>query len=169
MKITKCSSFTFINRVWNKVLNKKTVYESIKWKTANHWLFWTEQKCLKRKWLNKIWTKLCTPHTHPLTPIHQHTQLSTKRALKKNLCCKECESKISYFHVSMMSSMSALLLLIGVLPSGATKSSESFLFGLPHIPSTLSISKTEGIIWRCWIQVLCTLYLTLVPEGREIC
>lgn len=88
-----------------------------------------------------VYTTHTSTHTNPPT----HTAFN-KTSFKKNLCCKECESKISYSHVLMILSMSALLLLIGVLPSGATKSSESFLFGLPHIPSTLSISKTEGII-----------------------
>lgn len=58
-------------------------------------------------------------------------------------------TKISYFHVLIMLSMSSLLSLAGVLPSGATKSSVLSPFALPQIPSTLPISKTEGIIWRC--------------------
>lgn len=95
-----------------------------------------------------------------------------KILLKKNkFLSKEFvirSTKISYFQVLIMLSMSSLLSLAGVLPSGATKSSESSPFASPQIPSKLPISKTEGIIWRCWIQSLYTLYFTEVPEGRVI-
>lgn len=95
-----------------------------------------------------------------------------KNIIKKNkFLSKEFvirSTKISYFQVLIMLSMSSLLSLAGVLPSGATKSSESSPFASPQIPSKLPISKTEGIIWRCWIQSLYTLYFTVVPEGTVI-
>lgn len=104
-----------------------------------------------------------TRKSHEIVLSSNQTYLATfysEKVFPKNLWLRS--TKISYFQVLIMLSMSP------VVPSGATKSSELSPFALPQIPSKLPISKTEGTIWRCWIQLPFTLYFTEVPEGRVI-
>lgn len=68
-----------------------------------------------------------------------------------------------------MISMSRLLSLAGLVPSGAKMLSFWSLFAFPHIPFMFPISKTEGIICRYWIQLPATIYFIIVPEGSVIC